>query len=138
MKDKRIEVVKNWPEPKSMRDIQVLLCCASFYRRFHPGLKSVSRTTHLDAQNDYNQISRELVSVRDMAEDAEVDSGTSSTTRSAENSLSDMAEDAEVDDNGDGGDNETVERLPSKKSNVPMGYFTPLRSDADSALLAKR
>ena len=66
----------------------------------------------------------------DGAEDAEVGSGTSSTTRSAENSSAsvDMAEDAEVGE-GDGGDDETVERSPlSKKSNVPIGYLTSLRS----------
>ena len=57
-----------------------------------------------------------------MAEDAEVGSGMSSTTRSAENSSAsvDMAEDAEVGE-GDGGDDETVERSPSKKPNVPIG-----------------
>ena len=64
----------------------------------------------------------------DRAEDAEVGSGTSSTTRSAKNSPSDMAEDAEVGGNDDGGDDKTVERPPSKKPNVPMGYLTFLRS----------
>ena len=39
-----------------------------------------------------------------------------------------MAEDAEVGGNGDGGDDETVERSPlSKKPNVPTGYLTSLR-----------
>ena len=77
----------------------------------------------------------------DGAEDAEVGSGTSSTTRSAENSSAsvDMAEDAEVGGNGDGGDNETVERSPLfKKSSGPIGYLTSLRSNADSAPFAKR
>ena len=75
----------------------------------------------------------------DMAEDAEVESGTSSTTRSAESLLSDMVEDAEVGSNSDGGDNETIKKSPlSKKSNVPMGYLTSLRSDADSAPFAKK
>ena len=74
-----------------------------------------------------------------MAEDAEVGSGTSSTTRSAENSSAsvDMAEDAEVGES-DGGDDETVEKSPSKKPNVPIGYLTSLRSDADSTPYAKR
>ena len=39
-----------------------------------------------------------------------------------------MTEDAEVGGNGDGGDNETVERSPSKKPSGPTGYFTFLRS----------
>ena len=34
MEDKRIEAVKNWPEPKSVRDIQVFIGFANFYRRF--------------------------------------------------------------------------------------------------------
>ena len=34
MEAKRIEVVKKWPEPKSVRDIQVFLGFANFYRRF--------------------------------------------------------------------------------------------------------
>ena len=74
-----------------------------------------------------------------MAEDAEVGSGTSSTTRSAENSSAsvDMAEDAEIGE-GDGGDDETVKRSLSKKPNVPIGYLTSLRSDANSAPFAKR
>ena len=74
-----------------------------------------------------------------MAEDTKVGGGTSSTTRSAKNFLAsvDMAEDAEVGE-GDDGDDETVERSPSKKPNVPTGYLTSLRSDADSAPFAKR
>ena len=74
-----------------------------------------------------------------MAEDVEVGSGTSSTTRSGENLLAsvDMAEDAEVGE-GDSGDDETVERSPSKKPKVPIGYLTSLRSNADSAPFAKR
>ena len=34
IEDKRIEAVKNWPEPKSVRDIQVFLGFANFYQRF--------------------------------------------------------------------------------------------------------
>ena len=65
-----------------------------------------------------------------MAEDAEVGSGTSSTTRSAKNLPSDMVDNAEVGSNGDGGDDETVKRSHlSKKPNVPMGYLTSLRSE---------
>ena len=56
-----------------------------FLSTFYPEFKRVSRTTHFNAQNDHNQISRELVSVRDMAKDAGVGSKTSSTTKSAKN-----------------------------------------------------
>ena len=34
MEDKRIEVVEYWPEPKSIKDIQVFLGFANFYQRF--------------------------------------------------------------------------------------------------------
>lgn len=34
LEDERIEAVKAWPEPKSVRDIQVLIGFANFYRRF--------------------------------------------------------------------------------------------------------
>ena len=75
----------------------------------------------------------------DGAENAEVRSETSFTTRSTEISLLDMAEDAEFGGNGDGGNDETVERSPlSKKPNRPTEYFTSLHSDADGALFEKR
>ena len=50
----------------------------------------------------------------DRAKYNKVGSGTSCTTRSAENLSAsvDMAEDAEVGGNGDGGDDETVEKSP--------------------------
>ena len=34
MEDEQIEVVKNWPEPKSMRNILVFLDFTNFYQRF--------------------------------------------------------------------------------------------------------
>ena len=34
MEEERIDAVKTWPEPKSIRDIQVFLGFANFYRRF--------------------------------------------------------------------------------------------------------
>ena len=34
IEEERIDAVKNWPEPKSMHDIQVFLGFANFYRRF--------------------------------------------------------------------------------------------------------
>ena len=81
---------------------------------FYLGLKQVSRTTHLNAQNDQSQISQELVSVRDLAEDIKVGG------------------------NGEGGDNKTVKRSAlSKKSSGPIGYFISLRSDAEAHLSQK-
>ena len=75
----------------------------------------------------------------DMAEDAKVESGTSSIARSDKNSPRDMAEHAEVGGHADGGDDKTIKRsFLSKKPNGFIGYLTPLRSNADSAPFEKR
>ena len=74
----------------------------------------------------------------DMAEDAEVGSGTSFTTRSAKNSPSDMAEDAEIGGNGNCGNDKTVERSLSRKLSGSTKYLTSLRSDTNSAPFEKR
>ena len=37
IEDEKIKVVKNWPEPKSVQDIQVFIGFANFYRRFIRG-----------------------------------------------------------------------------------------------------
>ncbi len=34
MEKEKIEVVRNWPEPQSVRDIQMFLGFANFYRKF--------------------------------------------------------------------------------------------------------
>ena len=75
-----------------------------------------------------------------MAENAEVGSRTSSTTRSAKNlaALVNIAEDAKVGES-DGGDDETVKKSPLfRKLSGPIGYLTSLRSNADSASFEKR
>ena len=42
MEEKKIDVVKNWPEPKSIRDIQVFLGFANFYRCFIQGFSRIA------------------------------------------------------------------------------------------------
>ena len=42
MEDERIEAVKRWPEPQSVRDIQVFLGFANFYRRFIQGFSRIA------------------------------------------------------------------------------------------------
>ena len=42
MEDERIEAVRNWPEPKSVRDIQVFIGFANFYRRFIQGFSKIA------------------------------------------------------------------------------------------------
>ena len=42
MEAERIEVVKDWPKPKSVRDIQVFLGFANFYQRFIQGFSRIA------------------------------------------------------------------------------------------------
>ena len=42
MEEERIEAVKAWPEPKSIRDIQVFLGFANFYQRFIQGFSKIA------------------------------------------------------------------------------------------------
>ena len=42
MEDKQIKAVRNWPEPKSIQDIQVFIGFAIFHRRFIQGFSRVA------------------------------------------------------------------------------------------------
>ena len=42
IEDEQIEAVRNWPEPKSVQDIQVFIGFANFYRRFIQGFSRVT------------------------------------------------------------------------------------------------
>ena len=42
VEEEQIEALKIWPELKSMRDIQVLLDFANFYRRFIPSFSKIA------------------------------------------------------------------------------------------------
>ena len=42
IEDEQIEAVKNWPETKSVQDIQVFIRFANFYQRFIQGLSKVA------------------------------------------------------------------------------------------------
>ena len=42
MEEERIDAVKNWPEPKSVYDIQVFLGFANFYYRFIQGFSRIA------------------------------------------------------------------------------------------------
>ena len=146
MEGKKIEAEKNWLNQVLLgfasfyrRFISFYRRFISFYRRFIQGLSKLAEPLTLMLRMSSIQSAKNSLLSMDGAEDAEVRSGMSSTTRSVKNSPSDMAEDAEVGGNGDGDDDETVERsLLSKKPNGPIEYLTSLRSDADNAPFEKR
>ena len=103
MEDEEIEVVKNWHEPKLMRDIQVFLSFANFYWRFIQSFRKIAQPFASMLQ-------------------------TSSITKSLKNLLlsMDVAESDKVGGDGDGDCKDgTVEKSPrSKNSNWATGYLT--------------
>ena len=110
MEDEGIEAVKNWPEPKLVRDIQVFLGFANFYWYFIQGFSKIAGPLTLILR----------------------------TTKSAENFTWLMAEDTEVGSiSGGNCEDETVKKSPltSKNLNGATGYpilnakqvFTQLR-----------
>ena len=42
IKDERIKAIKNWPEPKSVRDIQVFISFVNFYQYFIQGFSKIA------------------------------------------------------------------------------------------------
>ena len=42
MEEEKIDIMKNWPKPKSIRDIQVFLGFANFYRYFIQGFSRIA------------------------------------------------------------------------------------------------
>ena len=71
MEDKKIEAVRNWPEPKSVRDIQVFLGFANFYCRLFQGFSKIASplTSMLRTSNPSEN------SLNKMVEDDEVVGG---------------------------------------------------------------
>ena len=99
MEDEKNEAIKNWPKPKSIRDIQVFLGLANFYWRFIQGFSKIAKSL--------NSILR--------------------ITQLAKNLSLLMTKDAWVGNVCGGNcEDKTVKRLPltSKNSNRAMGYLT--------------
>ena len=77
IEDKRIEAVRNWPKPKSMKDIQVFLGFANFYWRFIQSFSKIGRPLTAMLRTSPTQSAKNLSLLVDIVEDAEVgaDSG---------------------------------------------------------------
>ena len=62
MEDDQIKAVKNWPKPTSVKDIQVFIGFANFYRRFIQGFsRIVAPLTLLLKQLDHQTRPRKRV-----------------------------------------------------------------------------
>lgn len=106
IEDKKIQVLKNWLEPKFMQDIQVFLRFTNIYQHFIQGFSKIARLLILMLRMSF-------------------------LSWSAESSLSNMADNAKVDNDGD--KNETIERLSHlSNSKKRKGY---LNSDLIKAFI---
>ena len=103
IEDEQIKVVKNWPEPKSMKNIQVFLGFANFYQRFIQTFAKITGSLTLMLQtSSITRLSKNLLLSMDVAKSDKV-SGVVGV------------------DYEDG----TVKRSPrSKNSNRTTGYLT--------------
>lgn len=69
MEDERIEAVKTWPEPKSVRDIQVFLGSANFYQRFIQSFSKIAAPLTLMLKTSPARSSENSTSSVDRVED---------------------------------------------------------------------
>ena len=97
IKDKRIEVIKNWPKPKSVKNFQVFLSFANFYQQFI---------------QSFSKIAGSLILMFKI-------------TKVAKNVLLlSIAEDAEINISGGDCEDETVKRSSFKNLSRATGYLT--------------
>ena len=66
IKDKEIKLVKNWPKPKPMRNIQIFLSCANFY---WPVIQGFHKTTPLTLMLKTPRSAENLLASVDRPED---------------------------------------------------------------------
>ena len=108
MDDKNTETVKNWLEPKLIRNIQIFLGFTNFYSRFIQGFSKIAGLLILMLKTSSYQSAENLSLLSHLVEDAKLDGG--------------------------GNCNKTVKKLLSKKSNGVLGYLTPNARQAFSKL----
>ena len=97
IEDKRIEVIKNWFEPKLIKNIQVFHDFANFYWLFIQG---------------FSKIAGSLGSMLKI-------------TRLAKNILLSITKNDTVDNSDNDCEDEAIKRLLCKNSNTTAGYLTP-------------
>ena len=118
IKDKRIEAVKQWSEPQSVRDIQVFLRFTNFYRRFIQKFSRIAALLILmlktaepkkdgDGVGGDSRARRDGIDGNEM-DDVEVDGG-----------------EVEVDEGGKKGRKTSKSKKLSKSKTVRSDFLTP-------------
>ena len=72
MEVKRIEVVKNWLKPKSLRDIQIFLNFANFYWSFIQSFNKIAKPLILMLKTSPTQSINNWLLLIDMAENPDI------------------------------------------------------------------
>ena len=101
MKDEKIKAVKNWPKPKSLKNIQVFRSFANFYWRFIQNFSKIAGPLTSMLRASPTQSAKNLSLLVDVAKNAEVGVGVSDC------------------------EDKTVGRSPSKNLNGATSYLTP-------------
>ena len=102
IKDKKIEVSKNWFETKSIRDIWVFLIFANFYQCFIQGFSKIAGSPTLILKKSYitRLLKNLLILLMNVAKSNEAGIGSSGNC-----------------------ENKMIKKLPSKKSNGAIRYL---------------
>ena len=113
MEEERIKVVKTWPKPQSVRDIQVFIGFANFYRRFIKGFSKIVASLTSMLKTTAPSTPARLVRVRVNKNKLDTGSG---------------------DGIGGGRINDRIVNLSSTKMSSGAGFLTPKASLAFTRL----
>ena len=88
MEDERIKVVKNWPKPKSVHDIQVFLGFANFYWYFIQGFNKIARSLTLMLRTSSPTSSSIILQSINVADEEEISENSGNETNLSNLSVS--------------------------------------------------
>ena len=125
MEDERIEAVKQWPEPQSVRDIQVFLGFANFYRRFIQGFSQIAAplTSMLKTSGNTEPLTRPGKGVVEVGGDSRA--GRDGIDRSGMDDVEVDGGEVKVDEVEKKGRKTSKSKKLSKSKMVGSDFFTP-------------
>ncbi len=121
IEEERIEAVKDWLEPQSVRDIQVFLSFANFYRRFNQNFSRIAAPLTLMLQTANDEALSTQATKNEKNQDAPANTGGGRVGRNIKN-LSTIANLAE---------SKKSKLTKSKKSDLPKANFAKINSRTD-------